>query len=168
VATLIGNGAHAEDMRVILRREITKQYPHHKDAKLNHREVNIYIGINDPHTRAQVASELGIRDRPWMHPSTIIGGDCSWGDGTHINYGVSMTRTTIGHHCTISPGVTICGDVVIGDRVLIGAGAVICDRVRVGDDAVIGAGAVVLPETEILPGACWVGVPAKPRETVYP
>ena len=95
----------------------------------------------------------------------------SWGYGTHINYGVTMTRTTIGHHTTISPGVTICGDVTIGDRTLIGAGAVVCDRVTIGNDVTIGAGAVVLPETTVPDGETWYGVPAKRKvqmgEMVY-
>ena len=64
---------------------------------------------------------------------------------------------------TVSPGVTICGDVTIGDRVLIGAGATICDRVTIGADVTIGAGAVVLPETVVPDGETWVGVPARRR-----
>jgi carbonic anhydrase/acetyltransferase-like protein (isoleucine patch superfamily) len=88
-----------------------------------------------------------------------------------------MTRTTIGHHTTISPGVTICGDVVIGNRVLIGAGATICEKVWIEDDVTIGAGAVVLPGDWLTPptidtpgviryhhltaGGTYVGVPAR-------
>jgi hypothetical protein len=108
-----------------------------------------------------IAIELGVNDYDWVHPATTIT-DSRWGIGTHINAGAIVIRTTIGSHCTISPGVTICGDVTIGDRVLVGAGAVISDRVTIGADATIGAGTVVLPQTVIGPGETWVGVPARP------
>lgn len=119
------------------------------------------IGINDPRLRCAVAEKLGVRDEPWVHGDAWLGHDTIIDSGTHINYGVRMTRTTIGHHCTISPGVTIAGDCTIGDRVLIGAGATVCDRVTIGNDVTIGAGCVILPETVIPDGETWVGVPGK-------
>jgi carbonic anhydrase/acetyltransferase-like protein (isoleucine patch superfamily) len=157
VSTLIGEGGHARDIRADgwFGR---KGLPHHRHFTGN----GFYtLGINDPRVRARVAEEIGHPDSPWVHSSVIMGPDCSYGHGTHINYGVSMTRTTIGDHCTISPGVTICGDVTIGDLVLVGAGATVCDRVQIDDGATVGAGAVVLPETIIPAGETWVGVPAR-------
>ena len=136
--------------------------PHHSDYDVGQLD-DVIIGINDPRLRAKVSEIIEIDDMVWIHPSAVIGIECHWNSGTHINYGVTMTRTTIGHHTTISPGVTICGDVTIGDRVLIGAGSTICDRVTIGNDVTIGAGAVVLPETVIPDGETWFGVPAKTK-----
>lgn len=160
MATLIGAGSHARDIASVW--TPTHGHPNHEDWLANGDDAYSYvIGINDPRLRAEVASKLGGLELSWVHPHAYIGTDCEWGTGTHINYGVSMTRTTLGHHCTISPGVTICGDVTIGDRVLVGAGATICDRVTIGSDVTIGAGAVVLPETVIPDGETWIGVPAR-------
>lgn len=157
MATLIGAGAHARDIATTVK--FDRVIPHHRyftddgDA--------VVIGINNPRLRAKISDELRISDARWMHPRSWWGWDCYVGYGTHCNYGVTMTRTRIGAHCTISPGVTICGDVIIGDRVLVGAGATICDRVHIGSDVRIGAGAVVLPETIIPDGETWVGIPAR-------
>jgi acetyltransferase-like isoleucine patch superfamily enzyme len=166
VATLIGSGSHATDIRATLQYvDAWQEFGHHKQATQEELDdaQPVIIAINNPKTRAEVARYLNISDWWWVHPASTIGPDCHYGPGTHINYGVTMTRTTLGHHCTISPGVTICGDVTIGDRTLIGAGATICDRVTIGNDVTVGAGAVVLPEATIPDGETWVGVPAKPR-----
>ena len=163
MATLIlGYGAHAGDIWDSWGRPLPAPF---FDQRVD--EINQYatytIGINDPRERARIAQELGWDDEPWVHPNAFIGEWCTWGKGTHINYGASMVRTNIGHHTTISPGVTICGTVEIGNRVLIGAGATICDRVAIGNDVTVGAGAVVLPETIIPDGETWIGVPARVR-----
>lgn len=156
---VIGNGSHAQDIIPWL--HYPTVYPHHTVAKYHGNTSDIIIAINDPWTRAKVAEEMGLQDRTWFHPDAYVGMLCEWGYGCHINYRTSMTRTRLGNHVTISPGATICGDVVIGSRVLIGAGAVICDRVTIGDDVTIGAGTVILPEQTIPSNTRWVGVPAR-------
>lgn len=159
MATLIGKGSHARDILADRARHFNYHYAHHSEA--GPFDLPVYIGINDPHLRAEVAKALQVKDEAWVHSNAFIGTNCKIHYGTHINYGVTVTRTYFGHHCTIGPGVTIAGDVVIDNRTLIGAGATICDRVTIGSDVTIGAGAVVLPETIIPDGETWVGVPAK-------
>lgn len=156
MATLIGRGSHARDIgeTTFCSRSVGHHSAYTDDG------LPVVIGVNDPRERARISGEIGVRDRSWVHPRAYVGPDCDYGYGTHINYGAAMTRTQLGRWVTVSPGVTICGDVVVGDRVLLGAGAVICDRVTIGDDATVGAGAVVLPETVIPAGETWVGVPA--------
>lgn len=168
---MVGAGSHARDIMQDFNERWMhrdwrhpnqfKWFPHHERVgEFRVDETELYIAINDPRLRLQVSEALGKEDLPWVHHTAVVPLS-DYGMGTHINYGVTMTRTTIGHHCTISPGVTICGDVTIGDRVLVGAGATICDRVSIGNDVTVGAGAVVLPETVIPNGETWVGVPAK-------
>jgi carbonic anhydrase/acetyltransferase-like protein (isoleucine patch superfamily) len=166
MATLIGAGGHAVDIAHTV--AFDRNVPHHSEFVDDERRV--VIGINDPQIRAHVANLLDVTDASWIHPCAWIGPECTYGIGTHINYGAAMTRTRIGKHTTISPGVTICGDVVIGDRVLIGAGATICEKVWIDDDVTIGAGALVTPgewtdDREIdyhrITKGTWVGVPAK-------
>lgn len=160
MATLIGDGAHAQDIRWSLQNHDLRVFPHHTDWDGSD-PGDIIIAINDPWVRARVAQELNVVDLLWVHPQVNLGNDITIHYGTHVNYAVSMTRTTIGKHVTVSPGVTICGDVTIGNRVLIGAGATICDRVTIGDDVTIGAGCVVLPESVVDSGATIIGVPAR-------
>lgn len=163
MATLIGDGGHAADIAADLSKDgrcVVHVYPHHSDYT-GRTSGGLYIGINNPTLRSRVADELDEWDMAWIHRNALVAVGCVVQHGTHINYGVTMTRTTIGHHCTISPGVTICGDVTVGDRTLVGAGATICDRVTIGSDVTIGAGAVVLPETNVPDGETWWGVPAK-------
>lgn len=157
MATLIGAGSHATDIAHTY--WFDRYIPHHDQYTDDN--TPYIIGINDPKTRSDISNQIGRDDAAWIHPDAYLGPETTYGPGTHINYNVSMTRTRIGRHCTISPGATICGDVIIGDRVLIGAGATICDRVTIHNDARIGAGCVILPETIIVSNSTWVGVPGK-------
>lgn len=139
MATLIGNGGHASDISDTM--YFAKTISHHSAYRPS--DDDVLIAINDPQVRAKVAGDLGIRDMSWVHPNAHVTRSCSYGYGTHINYGATMTRTHMGEHCTVSPGVTIAGDVEIGDRVFIGAGATIINLITIGDDAFIRAGSVV-------------------------
>lgn len=159
MATLIGAGSHARDILISGVIPIEQQFAHHSVFPSSH-VANVVIGINDPWVRAAVADEIDRVDLNWEHPTATIT-DSRWGWGTHINAGSIVIRARIGTYVTISPGVTICGDVRIGDRCLIGANATICDRVTIGDDVTIGAGCVVLPESVVDNGSTIVGVPAK-------
>lgn len=145
--TLIGDGGHARDIadeRLSIRR-----FSHHSEY-VPKPEDRVVIGVNDPQVRANIADELGVEDIAWLHTQSYVSRSCEIGYGTHVNYGVSMTRTKTGSHCTIAPGVTICGDVTIGDRVFIGAGAVVRNLVTIGDDAFVCMGAVVT--RDVAPG----------------
>ena len=165
MAVVVGTGGHARDILATLNPKWSWiRIPHHDEFFELYPAGSpypLYIGINDPWVRDKACRDIGYNDEAWVHPTAHLGVETVMGFGTHINYGVHMTRTTIGHHTTISPGVTICGDVSIGDRVLVGAGATICDRVTIGDDVTIGAGAVILPETVIPAGVTALGVPAR-------
>ncbi len=143
---IIGSSGHGRDIAHTITHH--RMIDHHKQWVGERRYI---IGINDPQIRHKVADELGGPGLTWIHPNAYIGCECNIGDDVHINYGVTMTRTTVGDGCTICPGVTIGGDVTFGDRVFVGAGAVIGvkhpgEHVSIGDDAVIGAGSVVLKD----------------------
>ena len=156
MATLIGSGGHADDIHATLNG--WRRIHHHSvwDG-----DPTVIIGINDPHIRAKAAADLGIEDLSWVHPDANLYGGMEIGHGTHINYGVMMTRTRIGTHTTIAPGVHCAGDVAIGSRVFVGIGATISNFVTIGDDAIIGAGAVLPPNTIVPVGETWVGNPAR-------
>lgn len=147
----------------------------------------VFIGINKPlerqrihdsyHERYKKVNTIASRNQQIIDPTAIVADlitmgvgvviapnvlmltEVEIGDHTHINYGVQMTRCKIGSFCTIAPGVTICGDVNIGNNVFIGAGAVISNLVSIGNNCTIGAGAVVL--NDVPDNITAVGVPAK-------
>jgi len=118
------------------------------------------VGVNNPAVRRRLA--VGVSPVTLVHPTatidpstileagcvvgagTHIGPDCYLGRHTHVGPGCTLTRTNVGEFVTISPGVDIAGDVLVGNDVLIGVGASVANLVGVGHDAVVGAGAVVV------------------------
>lgn len=186
---LFGFGAHGRDIYEQWNRchKLDKLRIFDENPDLGHalrppEGLPCFIGINHPAERRRAAQRLRIAPAPpLIDPSANVGHDCEVGGGavvaagalllhdvvigkhSHINYLASMTRTWLGDFVTVCPGVTICGDVEIGDECLIGAGAVICNLVTIGSGVTIGAGAVVAPGISIPDGATMLGLPAKPH-----
>lgn len=75
------------------------------------------------------------------------------------------TKASVDHDCDIephahvSPGVTLCAEVAIGEGTHVGAGATIIQGVHIGKNSVIGAGSLVLKSQE--GNKLIFGVPAK-------
>lgn len=107
------------------------------------------------------------------------------GEGTFINYGVSMTaieRVSIGRNCSIGTYVMIIDNdfhslapehrdirppskpITIGDNVWLGGHVIVLPGVTIGDGSVIGAGSVVTGD--IPPRSLAVGTPAKVIRTL--
>lgn len=143
---------------------------------------NVYycISINSSKIRYEIDSLYGRVDRSanLIHESAIIGSKCTYQNGitmgpysvlttgvslglhTHINSCVSINQnSSIGKYCTLSPGVRVCGDVVIGDTTSLGAGSVIINYKTIGSDCVIGAGTVAIKD--VPNGSTVVGVPGR-------
>lgn len=117
---------------------------------------------------------------PWtlIHPASSIGKDVLIGAGTCIGPHVTLTtRIRIGQHVIVNvnasvshdcvledfvclnPGVTICGNVHIGEGTYVGAGTTIINGITVGRNSIIGAGAVVV--RDIPDNVTALGVPAR-------
>lgn len=174
---ILGNGGHGADLAEIVRAAGGVPSMHDDDPARGRPlpgDVSYLIAIADPRTRAD-------RDRPGnqpysvQHPSVVgyaacgfgavvgagctIGPSVSLGRHTHIGAGCTLTRTTIGDHCQVAPGVDIAGDVTIGDRCFIGVGARVANLVTIGADVTVGAGAVVIHDVPA--GSTVAGVPAR-------
>lgn len=67
---------------------------------------------------------------------------------------------TIGSRVTVGHGVCVHG-CTIESETLIGIGAKVLDGATVRKHSMVGAGAVVTPETEVPPGAVYMGAPAQ-------
>jgi acetyltransferase-like isoleucine patch superfamily enzyme len=106
------------------------------------------------------------------------GGSIAVGDGTFINYGVSVSAhelVSIGRDCSIGQYAIINDNdyhdiedhyrlppahpVVLEDRVWLGARVIVLRGVRIGHDSAIGAGSVVTKD--IPPRSVAAGVPAR-------
>ena len=107
---------------------------------------------------AIVGPEVKLSEGVVIAPHAVLLHTVTIGKHTHLNYGCSMTRCTIGAFTTISPAVTICGSVFIGDDCFVGAGATICDRVSIGNNVTVAAGAIVPPQSRVPNGSKVVGV----------
>jgi acetyltransferase-like isoleucine patch superfamily enzyme len=180
---LIGYGSHGCDIEAIFKLYghgdllIFDEDPTVAAPPPNPMTIPHYLG--DYYDRRQMAERIGGSGAPPLHDVRLGARDCVFGPGvviapgvtllhqvtlgmhTHVNYGCCLTRTWVGDFVTLSPGVTICGDVEIGDDSFIGAGAVVSDRVTIGKRAKIGAGAVLPPLTKVGDDEVWVGVPAR-------
>lgn len=120
----------------------------------------------------------GFRFRALIHESAVIALNAELKEGAQVMAGAVVqaravigenvlvnTRASVDHdsivesHSAIMPGVTICGDVRIGEGSFIGAGATIVQQVVIGNRTVLGAGALALKN---LPASSYAyGVPAK-------
>ncbi len=100
---------------------------------------------------------------PIISLNAIINEEVNVGKGSQIFDGVIIncsteiqefciinTNSTIEHDCIIgkyshiAPGVTISGGVSVGTNVLVGAGAIIIQNINICNDVVIGAGSVII------------------------
>jgi len=143
----------------------------------------VVLGLGDPALREKLArrySAKGLTFATLIHPTAIVGPNCTVGEGTILMaYSVLETHVTVGAHslinvgssiahngtlgscCSIGPGVHLAGWVSLGDRCDLGVGCCIRPRVTLGPDTRVGAGAAVVKDH---PGQVTLtGVPANPR-----
>jgi sugar O-acyltransferase (sialic acid O-acetyltransferase NeuD family) len=139
------------------------------------------IGLGDNAIRKALAK----RTRPYLapvvavHPSAVVGRDCSIGAGTVLMPGAIVNASTvIGEHCILNtaalvdhdcrlgnfvhvcPGACLTGHVNVGDGSVLGAGCCVRDHISLGREVTVGMGAVVT--SEVGDGQTVMGVPARP------
>jgi sugar O-acyltransferase (sialic acid O-acetyltransferase NeuD family) len=149
--------------------------PYKSDFNFNE---EIIISIGDNQIRKKISEKVVHKFGKTVHPSAILSSYSKIDEGTVImNGGIVNAGTKIGKHCIIntavvvehdcvvedfvhlSPNVTVCGNVSIGEGTHIGACAVVIPNLKIGKWCVIGAGAVVtydIPDYSLV-----VGVPGK-------
>ena len=138
----------------------------------------IIIAIGDNLLRKRLSEKIKHKFGKVIHPSVIVSAYSGVEEGTVVMQGSILNAgCAIGKHCIIntasivehdcvlenflhvSPNVTVCGGVKIGEGTHIGAGAVVIPNVKIGKWCVIGAGTVVtdnIPDYSLV-----VGVPGK-------
>lgn len=151
------------------------------DQQLGDIDARYVVGVGSPYARAgldEFAIACGRKPVTLVHPQASFEMDIDLGPGCLIFPGARLqTGTSLGRqvlvnanvvvgrdcqvadHVVLSPLSMLASGARIGQRVSIGAGAVVLLGRTVGDGAVIGAGAVVT--TDVPPGVCAKGVPAR-------
>lgn len=175
------NAHHGSAGFPLLTMEDLTGIPHHAEA---------IVAVGDPRLRRAIASEavssLDFRFATLIDTETRIGPQNNIGPGSvvfpncvvtvnveigchvHINLACCISHDVrIGDYCTLSPGVHVCGNVILEQGVFVGAGATLRDGsasnpLRIGEGAVIAAGACVT--TDVEPHSLYAGVPAKRKD----
>lgn len=147
-------------------------------------EINVVCAIGKPPIKQRILERLQqnalLKFPNLIHPLVSLSGYGNvLGIGNIICRGNIITtnvtlgdfiilnlQCTVGHdtvikdYCSVMPGVSVSGEVILNERVYVGTGAKIINQVEVGENTIIGAGAVVFKS--IPPNCTAVGLPAKP------
>jgi len=136
-------------------------YPVNKN-RINEK-LPVIISIGDNNIRKKIAQKISHANYlKVIHPTAIVSDNTEIDNGTVIMHGcIIQPGVTIGKHCIvntgasidhdcvindyvhISPRVTLCGNVIIGEGTLIGAGTTIIPGIKIGKWSVVAAGSVV-------------------------
>lgn len=140
--------------------------------------IPFIISIGDNKLRKKISEKISHPFTVLIHPSSIIDKNTKIENGSVVFHNAIVQRDSIvGKHCIIntnasidhdciindfvhiSPSVTLCGNVKVGEGSHIGAGATIIPNINIGKWCVIGAGAVItkdVPDYSLV-----VGIPGK-------
>jgi sugar O-acyltransferase (sialic acid O-acetyltransferase NeuD family) len=110
----------------------------------------LIIAIGSNSTRRLKAESLQVAYGVAIHPSTNISRRVKIDSGTVVMAGVTInSETTIGAHCIINTSASIDHDCVVEDYAHVSPNVTLCGNVRVGEGSHVGAGAVVIPGVSI-------------------
>lgn len=139
------------------------------------REVYLINGIGAVSPEGnQVRFRLYAKYKSWgydfltlIHPSAIVAKTVQIGEGVQIMAGVIIqpnvvicantiinTRSSIDHDCQVghsvhvAPGVTLSGNVMVGDYTLLGVGSTVIQGISIGEQAMVCAGSIVVNNIE--------------------
>lgn len=140
-----------------------------------------FVAIGNAETRLMLLDELeswGFEVPIIRHPSSIVAEDVLLGKGSVVLAGAIIntgsrvergcivnTGACIDHDCILGkgvhvcPGVSLAGEVTVGEFGWIGIGATVIQQKKIGKCATVGAGAVVI--LDVPDNVTVVGVPAK-------
>ncbi|WP_310590319.1 NeuD/PglB/VioB family sugar acetyltransferase [Dyadobacter sp. NIV53] len=143
------------------------------DPELFHDEPLI-IAIGNNKIRRTIAQKIWHQFGIAVHPTAIADKSAVIGEGTVVLQGsilqadtvigrhvIINTRVIVEHECKIAdfvhlaPGVTLCGNVNIGENTLIGAGSIVVPNISIGSNCLIAAGSVIthnIPDGAIVRG----------------
>lgn len=102
----------------------------------------------------QMFRKTGYRFVTVIHPSAVIAKEVVLSEGVQVMAGsVIQTGTEIGRDTIINTRASVDHDCIIGRHVHIAPGVTLCGEVQIGDDAYVGSGSTVTPGVKIGKGA---------------
>lgn len=124
------------------------------------------------------AKERGFGFSTVVHPTAILAGGVTLGEGAQVMAGVVLQTgvtiganaivntgavvdhdTSLGPHSHVAPGVCLSGGISVGVGAHVGTGASVIQGIVIGDAALVAAGAVVIRDVAV--GERVGGVPAR-------
>lgn len=117
---------------------------------VDHEISPLIISIGDNRIRKAITEKVNTTFGRAIHPSAMISDSVKIGIGTVVMQGVIIQACTqIGRHCIVNTGATIDHECVIDDFVHISPRVTLCGNIHVGEGTWIGAGTVVIPGVKI-------------------
>ncbi len=109
------------------------------------------ISIGDNKVRKLISERLfDLRFGIAIHKSAQLSKYSNIGVGSVMMHGsIVQAGSTIGKHCIINTGATVDHDCIVDDYVHISPQVTLCGGVQVGEGTIIGANSVVLPGVKI-------------------
>ncbi len=141
------HGARNLDIRILGGDDLLADWPP-EDVEL----ANGLGGVNDLRPRTAIFMkhcETGYRFASVLHPSTVIGANCSLGKAQIMAGAVLQPRSDIGENTVINTNASVDHDCAIGGHAHVAPGAMLGGGVSVGTEALIGIGASILPNVKI-------------------
>ena len=138
----------------------------------------LIIAIGNNVIRKSLSEKIGHACGIAIHPSALVDESVQIGEGTCVmQNAVIQIDSKIGKHVIINtsvsvdhdgiiedfvhlaPGVTLAGNVHIGENTLIGVGSIVAPGIKIGKDCLVSTGSVV---TKNIPDGCVIrGNPAR-------
>lgn len=144
--------------------------------------INGISSINSFRHMPEIVRRTGIpteRFATIVHPDASVARTATLGFGVSILAGsricpdarigdhcIILQNTSVNHHSVLAPfvtlsaGITILGNVQIGENAFISGGSTLIPSIRVGAGAVVGAGSTVI--RDVADGTVVAGAPARP------
>jgi sugar O-acyltransferase (sialic acid O-acetyltransferase NeuD family) len=168
---------------------LEEEFFYNLKAKWRDDLINVVIAIGNSTVRKSLYQKLSnyenLQFPTFIHPKVmydarpgkvvigdgniIMGGTCLTsniviGVNNHINVNCNIAHDCVlMDHITISPRVSLAGNVTVNSTVFLGVGSVVSERVTICENVIVGAGSLVIKSIDE-PGT-YAGAPARKLES---
>lgn len=110
----------------------------------------LVVSIGDNRIRKRIAELLSVEYGKAIHSSALVSKRSFIDEGTVIMQGaIIQSCVKIGKHCIINTGVSVDHDCVVDDFVHLSPQVTLCGNVSIGEGSWIGAGTTIIPGVKV-------------------